>query len=62
MNYIVTVKWGDGHTKKYLVGATSQRGAIREFRKLWGYDPGVPMDALPAGTFRADEVIVLESR
>ena len=60
MNYIVTVKYDPGVWKKYLVWADSAIGALHEFIRLNGYDPGVPMDAKPAGTFRTDEVEVLK--
>ncbi len=60
MNYIVTVKYDPGVWKKYLVGADSAKAAKKEFIRLNGYDPGVPIVAKPAGTFRADEVQVLK--
>jgi hypothetical protein len=59
VNYIITVKYDPGVWKKYLVGADSAIAAKKEFIRLNGYDPGVPMEAKPAGTFRLDEVEVL---
>ena len=46
--YIVTVKWGYSLdrpelTKTYEVEADSPLGAIAQFKKDWGYNPGVPM-------------------
>jgi len=59
VNYIVTVKYDPGVWKKYLVAATSAIDARKKFIQWNGYDPGVLIDAKPAGVFRADEVEVL---
>lgn len=59
MNYIVTVKYDPGIPKKYLVGADSAIAAKKKWKEWNGYDPGVPIDAKPAGTFRLDEVEIL---
>jgi hypothetical protein len=58
MNYIVTAKYGPVW-KQYLINASSAKDARKKFIRRLGYNPGVPIDAKPAGTFRTDEVEVL---
>lgn len=50
MTYIVSVAWGDSLdrpdlAKNYEFAADSPLGAIAEFKKWLGYNPGVPVKA-----------------